>query len=243
MELDEGPLKKLGLGATLVGAGMLANMGAKHPTTQPGGKQPAAHAAVGKQAKPGAREKPRHKWSTWNDEDAPVRTGYSSDRDDIRVGTSSVGTERAQLQAYVGRVSKQLGIAPAFVDAIIRVESQYNPRAVSSAGALGMMQMIPATGRLYGLKDHADFFDPAKAIPAGARHLKDLLDQFDGDYALAAAAYNAGAGAVLRFGGIPHGGGYAETEAYVPRVLHNMSTSVFPDPRDAEEESDESTDE
>jgi len=92
-------------------------------------------------------------------------------------------------------------------------ESNFNPFAQSPAGAQGIAQFMPGTAEAYGLTDP---FDAEKAIDAQARLMSDLLQQFDGETALALAAYNAGPGAVERYGGIPP---YAETQAYVAKIL------------------------
>jgi soluble lytic murein transglycosylase-like protein len=107
------------------------------------------------------------------------------------------------------------GVDPDLVRTVIEVESAFEPRAVSAKGAMGLMQLMPATARQYGV---ADPFDPRANIEAGTRHLRSLLDRFD--LSLALAAYNAGAGAVERFGGVPP---YRETKAYVQRVIARLS--------------------
>lgn len=102
----------------------------------------------------------------------------------------------------------------ALLHAVVEVESGYNVKAVSPKGALGLMQLMPATAQRYGV---ADPLDAAQNLRGGARHLRDLLDMFSGNKELALAAYNAGAGAVLAHGRrIPP---YAETTRYVPAVL------------------------
>lgn len=102
------------------------------------------------------------------------------------------------------------GIAPTVLAAVARVESNYNPRAVSPAGAQGLMQIMPSTARGVGV----NAFDPAEAVDGAARILKANLKEF-GSLDLALAAYNAGGGAVRKHGGIPP---FAETQAYVPKV-------------------------
>ena len=97
------------------------------------------------------------------------------------------------------------------VKAVIQVESAFQPRARSSKGAMGLMQLMPKTARQYKARNP---YDPASNIEAGTKYLKQLLDQFE--LPLALAAYNAGEGAVRRFGGIPP---YAETQAYVTKIL------------------------
>lgn len=95
----------------------------------------------------------------------------------------------------------------------MEVESSYKVRAVSPAGAQGLMQLMPQTAKRYNLQRP---FDPVANVYTGAKHLRDLLDEFDGNYTLATAAYNAGSGAVRKYRGIPP---YWETMQYVPKVL------------------------
>ena len=108
-------------------------------------------------------------------------------------------------------MSARNGVDPRLVDAIIRTESSYRPEAVSRAGAVGLMQLMPGILTSYGVLDP---FDPAANIDAGARYLRGLLDEFGIRGGL--AAYNAGAGSVRRFGGVPP---YPETHRFVERVL------------------------
>ncbi|MBT8226110.1 MAG: transglycosylase SLT domain-containing protein [Dactylosporangium sp.] len=108
------------------------------------------------------------------------------------------------------------GLSPSLLAAVAKVESSYNPDAVSRAGARGLMQIMPGTAA--GL--NVDPSDPVQAVDGAARLLASNLKQFDGSLSLALAAYNAGAGAVRKYGGIPP---YAETRAYVPKVQAAMA--------------------
>ncbi len=110
------------------------------------------------------------------------------------------------------------GVDARVVNAVIQVESAYHSRAVSPKGARGLMQLMPATGRQYGV---LDLFDPKVNLEAGIQHLKRLLTRYD-DLPLALAAYNAGEAAVDRFGGIPP---FRETQDYVTRILRLLSRS------------------
>ncbi len=104
------------------------------------------------------------------------------------------------------------------VKAVIQVESAFQPRARSSKGAMGLMQLMPKTARQYSARNP---YDPASNIEAGTKYLKQLLNQFE--LPLALAAYNAGEGAVRRFGGIPP---YAETQAYVAKILGLLGRGI-----------------
>lgn len=124
----------------------------------------------------------------------------------------------AGLSSLVERAAAAHRIEPALLRAVIEVESGTTPHAVSPRGAQGLMQLMPATARDYGV---TNAFDPRQNIDAGAQHLRRLLDRFGQDKALALAAYNAGAEAVVRHRHqIPP---YAETMAYVPRVLQRLA--------------------
>lgn len=115
----------------------------------------------------------------------------------------------------INAAAKKHGIDPSLLAGLVKQESGFNPNARSSAGATGLTQLMPATARSLGVTDATN---PAQALDGGAKYLKQMLDQFGGDPKLALAAYNAGPGAVTRFGGIPP---YAETKAYVEKVLAN----------------------
>jgi peptidoglycan DL-endopeptidase CwlO len=124
----------------------------------------------------------------------------------------SAGTPYARLFEDAGTTH---GVSPALLAAVARQESGFDPRAVSPAGAQGLMQLMPGTADGLGVTDP---FDPAQAVDGAARLLRTLLDRFGGTE-LALAAYNAGPGAVLRYGGIPP---YPETQAYVRSVLSQV---------------------
>lgn len=118
------------------------------------------------------------------------------------------------FDVYIAEAAAVSDIHPDLLRAVIVVESGFNSNAVSRRGAQGLMQLMPATAKFYGVKNA---FDPAQNIAGGARYLRVLLDRYDDDLHLVLAAYNAGESAVERAGRrIPP---YKETRAYVPRVL------------------------
>jgi len=117
------------------------------------------------------------------------------------------------FERLVAEAAQRHGLDPALVRAVVGVESGFQPQAVSSKGAQGLMQLMPATARDLGITDP---FDPAANLDGGSRHLSALVVRYEGDLTKALAAYNAGMGAVARHGGVPP---YAETRKYVQRVL------------------------
>lgn len=121
---------------------------------------------------------------------------------------------KAQYDQIVEEIARAHGLDGALLHAVISVESHYNPRAVSRKGATGLMQLMPATAKRYGVSNP---FDPTQNLHGGAKYLRDLLTLFNSDVSLALAAYNAGENAVIRNGNrIPP---FRETRNYVPRVL------------------------
>ncbi len=118
----------------------------------------------------------------------------------------------AEVDASIEAAAARHNVDPNLVRAMIKVESNFNPRAVSRKGAMGLMQLMPGTARKLNVSNP---FDPEQNVDAGVRHLKGLMQDFGGDLSLTLAAYNAGAGAVRRNGGVPP---YAETQNYVRQI-------------------------
>jgi hypothetical protein len=116
----------------------------------------------------------------------------------------------------VDQIAARHNLSPQLVHSVIRVESNYNPNAVSSAGAQGLMQLIPSTARRFGV-NHV--FNPVENMEGGAAYLRYLLDLYHNNLPLALAAYNAGEGAVAKHGGVPP---YAETQNYVRQVYNRL---------------------
>lgn len=128
----------------------------------------------------------------------------------VNFGTLRLNT--AAYQAEIAAAARQYGVEEAVVRAIIHAESSFNPMALSHAGAQGLMQLMPATARRFGVTDS---YDASQNIKGGVQYLAWLLKRFNGNLTLAAAGYNAGEGAVDRHGGVPP---YQETQRYVARV-------------------------
>jgi soluble lytic murein transglycosylase-like protein len=135
----------------------------------------------------------------------------------------SASAVSGQFAQTVERIARQNQLSAQLIHSVIQVESNYDPYAVSPKGALGLMQLIPSTARRFGV---SDVFDPADNIQGGARYLKYLLELYKGDKALALAAYNAGEGAVSRYGGVPP---FPETWNYVTRVRKRLEETAAPD--------------
>jgi Transglycosylase SLT domain len=132
-----------------------------------------------------------------------------------KVVASDSGGEMAMpgdVDAAIEQAAARHNVDPNLVRAVVKVESNFNPNAVSRKGAMGLMQLMPATARQLKVNNP---FDPQQNVDAGVRHLKQLLESYGGDVKLTLAAYNAGAGAVARSSGVPH---YAETQSYVRRI-------------------------
>ena len=125
------------------------------------------------------------------------------------------GLARSRFAQEIREISDRYGVSTALVESVIRVESAFNPLAVSPKGARGLMQLMPETAQALGVRNS---FDPRQNIDGGVRHLRRLLERYPGDLALVLAAYNAGEGAVDNHGGVPP---YTETQQYIRRVLRS----------------------
>ena len=126
-------------------------------------------------------------------------------------------TIRGDIENLITKHSNMNNLDPSLVKAVVQAESNFNPNAVSSVGAQGLMQLMPSTAKNLGVNDS---FDPEQNIAGGTTYLKKMIDRF-GSVPLALAAYNAGPGAVEKFGGVPP---YKETQNYVNKIMTNVKS-------------------
>jgi hypothetical protein len=140
----------------------------------------------------------------------------------FRATRENPSPDSSRFDAVIDEHARRNGLAPDLVRAVIRVESAFNPNAVSSKGAMGLMQLMPATAAELGVSNP---FHPEQNIRGGTVYLKRLLDRYDQDVTLALAAYNAGPGAVERYGAVPP---YRETKRYVEKVTGAAAPTAPP---------------
>ena len=156
--------------------------------------------------------------SVRRDRRQPNASAASSNQeiDGVEGAEQAVKAGSVNLDLLVREAAARYGVAPELIEAVIRLESAYNPYAVSSKGAKGLMQLMPATARRFGVKD---IFDPAENVRGGVEYLRHLLDKYGGDERLTLAAFNAGEGAVERHSGVPP---YSETRRYVESAMRRL---------------------
>jgi soluble lytic murein transglycosylase-like protein len=141
----------------------------------------------------------------------------------VQVPTKAVSKQRHRFSGIISATARQYQLVPELLHAVIRTESGYDPSAVSSAGAIGLMQLMPQTAARYKV---GDIWDPVENLRGGAAYLRDLLNMFDQDLRLALAGYNAGENAVIKYDRqIPP---YPETQQYVRKVLQFLWAEQSP---------------
>ena len=164
-----------------------------------------------------------HRWKPVPTSGAAIRAARSAatevnsylegNNSGINLRSNRVFTEQ-EIDAAIVQAASRHNVDPNLVRSVVKVESNYNPNAVSRKGAMGLMQLMPGTARSLNVTNP---FDPAQNVDAGVRHLKRLLESYGGDVRLSLAAYNAGSAAVARSAGVPR---YAETRNYVRRITN-----------------------
>ncbi|MDF2565445.1 MAG: Lytic transglycosylase catalytic [Massilibacillus sp.] len=155
-----------------------------------------------------------HKFQSYMDGAMNPKIGQNSSKTNGELANKAVATNApADINSLINQSAHKYGVDPKLVSAVAQTESNYTQNAVSDAGAVGVMQLMPDTASSLGV---TNIYDPRDNIEGGVKYIKQLLNTFDGDVSKAVAAYNAGPQAVKNYNGVPP---YAETQNYVKKVL------------------------
>lgn len=159
---------------------------------------------------------------------ANASQGFSGSENDLAANPKTNGYQRTfslqrkdekvgSFDQVIQAMAQKYGIDQSLIQQVIKAESGYDSKATSSAGAMGLMQLMPGTAASYGVQNA---YDPTQNLDGGTHFLKDLLDRYQGNIPLTLAAYNAGPGAVEKYQGIPP---YKETQTYVQKIMTNLN--------------------
>jgi len=155
----------------------------------------------------------------WRTDASPVVAGRQGS---IAEPVSSASESQNAVRQHIQIAATRFGVDRNLVDAVAWQESRYNPRAISTAGAVGVMQLMPGTARQLGVRNP---HDAEQNVVGGTAYLRQQLERFGNNVPLALAAYNAGPGAVIKYGGVPP---YRETQNYVRQIIQRLSaTSAY----------------
>jgi len=139
----------------------------------------------------------------------------------IASASKAKGSTVGSLENVIYSMAQKYGVDPSLIQQVVKAESGFNTNASSSAGAMGLMQLMPGTAASYGVQNA---YDPTQNLDGGTHFLKDLLDRFQGNVPLSLAAYNAGPGAVEKYQGVPP---YKETQAYVQKIMTGLKNQAW----------------